>query len=128
MRTHGHEIQTFPDHARSIVFETHPDGSPRRLDFFIDDQIIGRQFQDEDGQLVSLRHLRDNELHGPRYEFDDGALVEITHYESGARHGRETRFTNDGEVAPGYPKFFLDGDEVTRNAYLDSADEPSDPQ
>jgi antitoxin component YwqK of YwqJK toxin-antitoxin module len=102
MKTHGHDIERFASHARSIVFETHDNGTPRRIDHFVDDQIVGRQYQDEDGQLESVIHIRDDQLHGPWYEFREGALSFITHYQEGLEHGVAVQYTPEGDVLGRY--------------------------
>ncbi|QDG53094.1 hypothetical protein FIV42_20795 [Persicimonas caeni] len=77
------------------------------------------------GLLAEEREYRDGKVHG--YErvwddFDGGRVWREEHYKQNLRHGI-FREWDDEELVGGYPKFFIDDEEIGREEYIEAARE-----
>ena len=70
--------------------------------------------------LAEVRHVAGGQLHG--YEWwlneDQRSVYEERHWRHGRLHGIEREWTPRGALRRGFPRFFLDGERVSKRAYL----------
>jgi len=76
----------------------------------------------DDGNLLRETPLVNNKEDGRQITYSRGGqMLEEMHYKAGEFHGINRRWRSDGSLFPGYPLYFLDGKEVTREQYEDRA-------
>ncbi|MCB1592875.1 MAG: hypothetical protein KDI90_10545 [Alphaproteobacteria bacterium] len=82
------------------------------------------RIQDEEDGLIyvsEIHALQDGKLHGFQYWLnrDQKTIVGERHWNEGFLHGIERHWTDDGQMADGYPKFYIDDREVPKNLYME---------
>jgi hypothetical protein len=78
---------------------------------------------DEPPHVSEIRGLRNGKHHG--YEWwvnaDERSVYHETHFRDGREHGIERRWNERGRLSRGYPRYWIDGQRVTRRQYLRAA-------
>jgi len=76
----------------------------------------------EDGARVlsEARHLRDGHREGFEWWIEDNQrrVYEENHYREGHPHGIERRWNHEGRLRRGYPKYWVNGAQVSKRGYL----------
>ena len=73
------------------------------------------------GELQEEHPIVDRRLSGfDRWWTDRTSVHEETHYVAGEKHGI-VRHWSGGKLSPEYPKYFVNGEEVSRERYLEAA-------
>ncbi|NTU80110.1 MAG: hypothetical protein HGA45_12010 [Chloroflexales bacterium] len=74
---------------------------------------------DRVGVLSEERHYLDGERHGyERWWCGDNATVwQEEHYRHGEAHGISRQWNDKGRLRRGFPRYFVDGEQVTRRQY-----------
>ena len=79
------------------------------------DELWGRHWR-----LSEARQLRNGERHG--YEWWLGAeqsgVTRESHFAGGRAHGIQRDWNHAGRLRRGYPKYFINGQQVTKRQYL----------
>ena len=75
----------------------------------------------EDGTILlsEVFYLDRGMLHGFEWWLKDDqvSIYEERHWHAGTRHGIERKWTLNGRLYPGFPRFFVDGGQVSAQAY-----------
>jgi antitoxin component YwqK of YwqJK toxin-antitoxin module len=75
---------------------------------------------DEQGRLLEERNVRDGKMHGVE-RWWMGPLWRESYWWEGAEHGIHREWRVDGRLKPGFPKFYLRGEKVTKAVYARAA-------
>jgi antitoxin component YwqK of YwqJK toxin-antitoxin module len=80
------------------------------------------RFQGCEGYGYSIAEYKDGQLDGWEHTRDeDGTLIGYGHAKKGRLHGVCREFDRDGNPRAGFPKFYINGKEVTENRFMDAA-------
>ncbi len=85
---------------------------------------------DGSAYLAEARYSKGGKLHGPEWWINEDQTSVFTerHWQDGKLHGIERVWTGGAKLDDGYPKFWVVGEEVSRETYQESAArEPSLP-
>ena len=122
------------------------DGELSQITHYVDDLEHGQSKQYSEGQLIGLyslnmgtgidvwfdapdvlseeHHMYQGKPHGPErwWNGDNQTIWREVHYVHGKRHGIERQWNEDDDEQPfleeGYPKFWIDDQEVSKQDYL----------
>ncbi|MCL4677911.1 MAG: hypothetical protein KJ017_04865 [Alphaproteobacteria bacterium] len=83
---------------------------------------IWRKQDEEDGvvYVAEIHSLSQGKLHGFQWWLnkDQKTIIGERSWKDGFLHGIERHWTEDGHLAEGYPKFYIDDREVPKNLYM----------
>ncbi len=82
-------------------------------------------FGDPDGSLTEERYSRDGWWHGPERWFCEGVIFRETYFKRGIEHGIQREW-NGKRLRRGFPKYFLNGGQVSRRDYLRACESDSE--
>ncbi|MDI1451487.1 hypothetical protein [Polyangium sp. 6x1] len=70
--------------------------------------------------LSEVRYLRDGHREGFEWwlEDDERRVYEESHFRKGLLHGIERQWNRNGKLRRGYPKYWVNGKQVSKRAYL----------
>ncbi len=96
-------VSGVPADAIATVTRTHEGGSPERVEYFVDNDLVGIRFLSRDGDLEVEYSHRNGKRHGWHYRWDEpGKLRSTTCYVDDVEHGTAYQWADDGRLIGTY--------------------------
>jgi antitoxin component YwqK of YwqJK toxin-antitoxin module len=99
-----------PKRAKQVINETHEDGSPKAVEYYLGGQKIALLYWWPNGNLDMEFFYRDGLYHGPqRSWYDNGQLMWETSYIDGKEHGTAKQWARNGDLLGTYSMHYGTG-------------------
>ena len=103
MRPDRRYKSSIPSSASERVVERYKDGAKELAEYFVDEQLVGSRFWDNDGCLSLERPFKDGWTHGIEYRwYFDGVLTSALPYVNGKPHGVAKQWSDSGKLVGSY--------------------------
>jgi antitoxin component YwqK of YwqJK toxin-antitoxin module len=94
---------SIPKEARERVVERHSNGSKKKAEYLVDDEIVGVREFTEAADLDYEFALKNGKKHGVEYRWSDpGGLLSAEPYANGFPHGTARQWSSDGKLIGTY--------------------------
>jgi hypothetical protein len=96
-------ISSIPLEAAAKPAGKYRGGQPKRIDYYLDRQMVGRRTYNHNGDLAMECSFHNGKRHGWAYRWDvPGKLLSATHYENDVEHGTAYQWADDGSLLGSY--------------------------
>ncbi len=113
---------SIPSAAEERIVERFADGSRRKTEYTLDDELVGVRFRNKQGQLEHETPLRDGRTHGVVYSFYFAGILTLAEpYENGRIHGTARQWSDDGRLIGTYTMVHGTGFDLWRGLRSDGS-------
>jgi hypothetical protein len=97
------DMSGIPPEAEERVIASHPDGTKKDAEYWLNSQCVGRRHFDPTGEMAGESPCQNGVRHGIQYRwYESGRLLSAEPYEHGVPHGTARQWADDGRLLGTY--------------------------